>query len=193
MGSYCSIRTVTVPPPAKLGNIPTPITSLLPAEKHFHTHAKGVENRPVKITLLKSAHFTFLIRNTHQALSHWIIAYKCDAEYQKAPNPSEAVVCLAAQVLNKVGNECSRAVNGKLILPPTNCLDWFVYRPRGGTPGNNGLVCLLLAYISKSVFFNVSFRVNLSCYGRSVKLSVWACSNNNTQHSLKCGTFLGLY
>lgn len=54
MGSYCSIKTVTVPLPAHLGNIPTPITSSLPAEKHFHTHVKGAENRAVKITLLKN-------------------------------------------------------------------------------------------------------------------------------------------
>lgn len=80
MGSYCSIRTVIVPLPTHLGNIPIPIASLPPAEKHFHTHVKGAEHRAVKITLLKSAHFTLLIRNTHCALSHKIITYQCDAE-----------------------------------------------------------------------------------------------------------------
>lgn len=95
---------MTIRPPTK---VPTPITSSLPAEKHFHTHVKGAEHRAVKIALLKSAHFTFLIRTTHAALgvSHKIITYQYDAEQLKEPNLSEAVVCLAAQVLNKVGNE----------------------------------------------------------------------------------------
>ncbi len=82
MGSYCSIRTAIVPPPARKGNVPTPITSPLPAEKHFHTHVKGAEHRAVKFALLKSAHFTFLIRNSHAArgVSHKIITYQRDAE-----------------------------------------------------------------------------------------------------------------
>lgn len=57
---------------------PHPLRPSLPAEKHFHTHVKGAERGAVKTALLKSAHFTFLIRNTHAALglSHKIITYQ---------------------------------------------------------------------------------------------------------------------
>ena len=74
--------SVTVAQPAHYGNVPTPSASSLPAEKHFHTHVKGVEHWAVKITLLKSAHFTFLIRTTRTALglSHKINTYRYDVE-----------------------------------------------------------------------------------------------------------------
>lgn len=65
VGSHRSVRVEIRPPADPRGNVPTPITSPLPAEKHFHTRVNGAEHRALKMTELKSAHFAFLIWNAH--------------------------------------------------------------------------------------------------------------------------------
>lgn len=117
MGSYCSIRTVTVPPPSHQGNIPTPIISSLPTEKHFHTHANRVEHRAVKITPLKSARFTFF--NYKQSPCSFPQNHSSVTQsYCKHRTQARRLSVWQLKFLNKVGNEWPGAVNESWYTPP---------------------------------------------------------------------------